>query len=84
MADPRYTHISEMALARVWCGGRKIFIGSLLLTPDWIRPDAVACTGKSNNTFVHMIVEPRWDRDLPTCPDCAVLRDYAETNASKV
>jgi hypothetical protein len=68
-------HMSAMALVRVWCGDRHGVDKGV-----WMPVGVRACDLKPDGD---LILEGETSHaKLPSCPDCAVLRDYAEENAS--
>ena len=65
--------MTRLALFRVWSHGR--VCGDIELG---VR----ACDGGNAGGNSDSIGDHAAFVELPTCPDCAVLRDYAEENAS--
>jgi hypothetical protein len=70
MSDVR--HMTQRALACTWLGGRHLNDLHEDIAP-WRR----ACNPTIRDGDAISVQQL-----LPSCPDCAVLRDYAEENAS--
>ena len=69
------THYTQRALMKVWLGGRPA--GDM---PN-LRELAAACSGEHLNPLA-ALTSSDVETEMADCPDCAVLRDYAEENAS--
>lgn len=67
-------HVTAWEVFRLWCGGRD----ASSYEAGWIVPAIRACDLVRDDLAIQIGVT----HSLPSCPDCAVLRDYAEENAS--